>query len=205
MQVRDRVVGYTGPGDEMRMRRMFQNIPCPRWASTPRPRTSCCMTRLHSMETRCWTSPRKWLRIFLYQSIRTDNGMDSFVHTWMPEDADKLIMENMNKNIVDLDEYPAASLIHNRCISMCKFGHSHQSPEYTLICDDQWPIFGRHLRRAKLLGQLLLDPQRRSCSVALQWRSDGKKHGRQQAKIISTPTSFLARMLKWPSKNLRGE
>ena len=33
----------------------------------------------------------------------------------MPEDANKLIMENINKNIVDLDEYPAASLIHNRC------------------------------------------------------------------------------------------
>ena len=42
----------------------------------------------------------------------------SFVHTWMPPDADKLIMENINKNIVDMDEYPAASIIHNRCISM---------------------------------------------------------------------------------------
>jgi len=41
-----------------------------------------------------------------------------FVHTWMPEDADRLIMENINKNIVDMDEYPAASIIHNRCISM---------------------------------------------------------------------------------------
>ena len=40
-----------------------------------------------------------------------------FVHTWMPEEADKLIIENMNKNLVDLDEYPAASIIHNRCIS----------------------------------------------------------------------------------------
>lgn len=32
--------------------------------------------------------------------------------------ADKLIMENLNKNQVDLDEYPAATIIHNRCISM---------------------------------------------------------------------------------------
>jgi len=39
----------------------------------------------------------------------------------MPPEADKLIMENMNKNIVDLDEYPAASIIHNRCISMSAF------------------------------------------------------------------------------------
>ena len=39
----------------------------------------------------------------------------------MPPDADKLIMENINKNIVDLDEYPAASIIHNRCISMSTY------------------------------------------------------------------------------------
>jgi len=46
----------------------------------------------------------------------------------MPEDADKLIMENLNKNIVDMDEYPAASLIHNRCISMCESsGHPNQT------------------------------------------------------------------------------
>ena len=44
-----------------------------------------------------------------------------FVHTWMPAEADKLIMENMNKNIVDMDEYPAAAIIHNRCISMRMF------------------------------------------------------------------------------------
>ncbi|KAJ3785794.1 glutamate decarboxylase [Lentinula aff. detonsa] len=29
-----------------------------------------------------------------------------------------LIMENINKNQVDMDEYPAATIIHNRCISM---------------------------------------------------------------------------------------
>lgn len=27
-------------------------------------------------------------------------------------------MENINKNQVDMDEYPAATIIHNRCISM---------------------------------------------------------------------------------------
>ncbi|PPQ93757.1 hypothetical protein CVT25_008137 [Psilocybe cyanescens] len=61
-----------------------------------------------------------------YQLLHDETALDgnpllnlaSFVHTWMPEDADKLIMENINKNIVDMDEYPAASLIHNRCISI---------------------------------------------------------------------------------------
>lgn len=41
-----------------------------------------------------------------------------FVHTWMPEEANKLIVENLNKNIVDQDEYPAAAIVHNRCVSM---------------------------------------------------------------------------------------
>ncbi|EAU81406.1 glutamate decarboxylase [Coprinopsis cinerea okayama7 len=61
-----------------------------------------------------------------YQVLHDETALDgnpllnlaSFVHTWMPEEADKLIMENINKNIVDLDEYPAASIIHNRCVSM---------------------------------------------------------------------------------------
>ncbi|CAK5272097.1 unnamed protein product [Mycena citricolor] len=61
-----------------------------------------------------------------YQLLHDETALDgnpllnlaSFVHTWMPEEADKLIMENMNKNQVDLDEYPAATIIHNRCISM---------------------------------------------------------------------------------------
>ncbi|KAK7031265.1 glutamate decarboxylase gad1 [Paramarasmius palmivorus] len=61
-----------------------------------------------------------------YQLLHDETALDgnpllnlaSFVHTWMPEYADKLIMENINKNQVDLDEYPAATNIHNRCISM---------------------------------------------------------------------------------------
>ncbi|KAH8818722.1 glutamate decarboxylase [Flagelloscypha sp. PMI_526] len=45
-------------------------------------------------------------------------NLASFVHTWMPEEAEKLIMENLNKNQVDQDEYPATQVIHNRCVSM---------------------------------------------------------------------------------------
>ena len=39
----------------------------------------------------------------------------------MPPDAEKLITENINKNIVNSDAYPAASVIHNRCILMSMF------------------------------------------------------------------------------------
>ncbi|EEB92805.1 hypothetical protein MPER_08632 [Moniliophthora perniciosa FA553] len=61
-----------------------------------------------------------------YQLLHDETALDgnpllnlaSFVHTWMPDAANQLIIENINKNQVDLDEYPAATIIHNRCISM---------------------------------------------------------------------------------------
>lgn len=36
----------------------------------------------------------------------------------MEPEADKLIMENISKNLSDADEYPAMMDIHARCISM---------------------------------------------------------------------------------------
>lgn len=42
----------------------------------------------------------------------------SFVNTGMDAHADKLMAENMNKNLVDFDEYPATQAIHARCISI---------------------------------------------------------------------------------------
>lgn len=61
-----------------------------------------------------------------YQLLHDETNLDgnptlnlaSFVHTWMPAEAEKLFLENINKNIVDLDEYPAAANIHNRCVSI---------------------------------------------------------------------------------------
>ncbi|KAF7761444.1 hypothetical protein Agabi119p4_9436 [Agaricus bisporus var. burnettii] len=61
-----------------------------------------------------------------YQLLHDEMALDgnptlnlaSFVHTYMPEEATKLMVENISKNIVDQEEYPAAQLIHNRCISM---------------------------------------------------------------------------------------
>ncbi|KAJ7632389.1 glutamate decarboxylase [Roridomyces roridus] len=58
-----------------------------------------------------------------YQIIHDELALDgspllnlaSFVHTWMPSAADKLMIENMSKNLIDGDEYPATQIIHNRC------------------------------------------------------------------------------------------
>ena len=49
-----------------------------------------------------------------YQIVHDELALDgtpllnlaSFVHTWMPAPADKLMQENMTKNLIDQDEYP---------------------------------------------------------------------------------------------------
>ncbi|KAI6028315.1 glutamate decarboxylase [Pisolithus orientalis] len=61
-----------------------------------------------------------------YQLIHEELSLDgspalnlaSFVNTWMPEPANKLVMENVSKNLVDQDEYPMTQNIHTRCISI---------------------------------------------------------------------------------------
>lgn len=45
-------------------------------------------------------------------------NLASFVQTYMPPQADKLIKENISKNLIDADEYPATQMLHTRCVSM---------------------------------------------------------------------------------------
>ncbi|TFK90948.1 glutamate decarboxylase [Polyporus arcularius HHB13444] len=61
-----------------------------------------------------------------YQLIHDELTLDgtpalnlaSFVHTWMPKQADQLMMENISKNLIDQDEYPMTQVIHTRCVSI---------------------------------------------------------------------------------------
>ncbi|SPO31582.1 related to GAD1 - glutamate decarboxylase [Ustilago trichophora] len=61
-----------------------------------------------------------------YQLLNSDLSLDgkptlnlaSFVHTWMPAEATKLMTETMMINMCDQDEYPATMAIHARCVSM---------------------------------------------------------------------------------------
>lgn len=62
----------------------------------------------------------------VYQMLHDELTLDgnpnlnlaSFVHTWVPDECTRLMTENLTKNLVDQDEYPACTEIHNRCISM---------------------------------------------------------------------------------------
>ncbi|KAL5746865.1 hypothetical protein ACOSP7_023845 [Xanthoceras sorbifolium] len=45
-------------------------------------------------------------------------NLASFVTTWMEPECDNLIMASLNKNYVDMDEYPVTTELQNRCVNM---------------------------------------------------------------------------------------
>ncbi|XP_020696796.1 glutamate decarboxylase 4 [Dendrobium catenatum] len=45
-------------------------------------------------------------------------NLASFVTTWMEPECDKLIMEGINKNYADMDEYPVTTELQNRCVNI---------------------------------------------------------------------------------------
>ncbi|KMZ63911.1 Glutamate decarboxylase [Zostera marina] len=57
-------------------------------------------------------------------------NLASFVTTWMEPECDKLMMASINKNYVDMDEYPITTELQNRCVNMiahlfnCPLGES---------------------------------------------------------------------------------
>ncbi|AKB28570.1 Glutamate decarboxylase [Methanosarcina siciliae T4/M] len=62
-----------------------------------------------------------------YQLVHDEQSLDgnpflnlaSFVNTWMEPEADKLVMENISKNIIDIFEYPQTSrVIHHNIVNM---------------------------------------------------------------------------------------
>jgi len=58
---------------------------------------------------------------------RPNLNLAGFVNTYMEPEADRLVMENINKNLVDNDEYPSMIDIHQRCITM--ISHLWKLPE----------------------------------------------------------------------------
>ncbi|KAK6802259.1 hypothetical protein RDI58_000039 [Solanum bulbocastanum] len=45
-------------------------------------------------------------------------NLASFVTTWMEPECDKLMMASINKNYVDMDEYPVTTELQNRCVNI---------------------------------------------------------------------------------------
>uniref|UniRef100_M1D2B1 Glutamate decarboxylase n=1 Tax=Solanum tuberosum TaxID=4113 RepID=M1D2B1_SOLTU len=61
-------------------------------------------------------------------------NLASFVSTWMEPECDKLIMASINKNYVDMDEYPVTTELQNRCVNM--LAHLFHAP----VGDDETAV-----------------------------------------------------------------
>ncbi|MEV0945734.1 glutamate decarboxylase [Rhodococcus sp. NPDC049939] len=59
---------------------------------------------------------------FIHDELMLDGSsrlnLATFVTTWMDPEADKLMAETFDKNMIDKDEYPATAAIESRCVSM---------------------------------------------------------------------------------------
>ena len=70
-----------------------------------------------------------------YQIVHDELNLDgnpalnlaSFVTTWMEPEAERLMMETLNKNYIDQDEYPQTTEIQNRCVNM--LAHLFHAPD----------------------------------------------------------------------------
>lgn len=83
---------------------------------------------------RMFTSPVPALRLpeesmdpeaayrFVHDELMLDGSsrlnLATFVTTWMDPEAEKLMAETFDKNMIDKDEYPATAAIEARCVSM---------------------------------------------------------------------------------------
>ena len=61
---------------------------------------------------------------------RPNLNLASFVHTWMPPQADKLMAENVSKNLIDEDE--VRSLLRATALIAVVPGHGRHAPPVTL-------------------------------------------------------------------------
>ncbi|SDR84200.1 glutamate decarboxylase [Microterricola viridarii] len=59
---------------------------------------------------------------FIHDELLLDGSsrlnLATFVTTWMDPEADKLMAESFDKNMIDKDEYPATAAIEGRCVSI---------------------------------------------------------------------------------------
>lgn len=78
-----------------------------------------CLPRFHMPEK---SIPKEAAYQIISDELMLDGNprlnLASFVTTWMEPECDKLIMDSINKNYVDMDEYPVTTELQNRCVNM---------------------------------------------------------------------------------------
>ena len=67
-------------------------------------------------------SPPTAVYRFIHDELLLDGSsrlnMATFVTTWMEPEADKLMAESFDKNMIDKDEYPQTAEIERRCVNV---------------------------------------------------------------------------------------
>ena len=62
----------------------------------------------------------RWPYRFIHDELMLDGSsrlnLATFVTTWMDPEAEKLMAETFDKNMIDKDEYPATAAIESRCV-----------------------------------------------------------------------------------------
>nr|BAX08661.1 glutamate decarboxylase [Gentiana triflora] len=78
-----------------------------------------CLPRFKMAET---SIPKEAAYQIINDELMLDGNprlnLASFVTTWMEPECDKLIMDSINKNYVDMDEYPVTTELQNRCVNI---------------------------------------------------------------------------------------
>ncbi|KAL6187172.1 hypothetical protein ACLB2K_043287 [Fragaria x ananassa] len=89
------------------------------------PHLHFAMSETNLLSTRCApenSTPKEVAFQVINEELMLDGkprlNLASFVTTWMEPECDKLIMDSMNKNYVDMDEYPVTTELQNRCVNM---------------------------------------------------------------------------------------
>jgi len=74
------------------------------------------------LEMREEEMPARAAARFVHDELLMDGNpalnLASFVTTYMEEEAEKLMVENLSKNFIDVEEYPACGEIETRCVNM---------------------------------------------------------------------------------------
>ncbi|KAK3222246.1 hypothetical protein Dsin_009271 [Dipteronia sinensis] len=112
-------------------------------------------------------------------------NLASFVTTWMEAECDKLMMTSINKNYVDMDEYPVTTELQNRCVNM--IAHLFNAP----LEDSEAAV-----------GVGTVGSSEAIMLAGLALRESGRTHVRPKAYPTTSPTLSPAPMFRCAGRNL---
>ena len=87
-------------------------------------------------------------------------NLATFVTTWMEPQAEKLMAECLDKNMIDKDEYPQTAELEMRCVNtLSRLWNAPDAEQATGLLDDRLER-GRDARRAGAQAPLAEAPRR---------------------------------------------